>query len=110
MDTIIYLNATIKLHFGGLAIYECENGFIGFCDARCGDIGDNPMISDKSEMISIDRLPFKWREKIKEELKNAENLWGKGLFSEQKQRKNLFTKNTVLSPMGRNFPREVFPT
>ena len=41
MDTIIYLNATIKLHFGGLAIYECENGFIGFCDARCGDIGDN---------------------------------------------------------------------
>lgn len=54
MDTIIYLNATIKLHFGGLAIYECENGFIGFCDARCGDIGDNPMITDKSEMISID--------------------------------------------------------
>ena len=48
MDTIIYLNAIIKLHFGGLAIYECENGFIGFCDARCGDIGDNPMISDKS--------------------------------------------------------------
>lgn len=62
MDTIIYLNATIKLHFGGLAIYECENGFIGFCDARCGDIGDNPMITDKSEMISIDRLPYKWRE------------------------------------------------
>ena len=42
------------------------------------------MITDKSEMISIDRLPYKWREKIKEELKMPKT-YDKKAWLEQKE-------------------------
>lgn len=70
MDNTIYPNAVIVLHFGGLAVYRREDGFIGCCDKQCGDLGCNPMLPE-DEMVSIEALPLEWQKEISKELKET---------------------------------------